>query len=88
MDANSAAADRKDRAQAWFRTLQSDILDVLERLEVDAPAALFGGEPGKFERTPWSRAPETGADGQPVETGGGVMGTAGMNAAREMQKRW
>lgn len=67
-------AARKERAQAWFQTLQSDIIAVLERLEADAPAGLFGGEAGVFERTPWTRAPEAGANGQPLETGGGVMG--------------
>jgi coproporphyrinogen III oxidase len=66
--------DRKSRAEAWFRQLQADIIAALERLEADAPAALFGAEAGAFERTPWTRAPETGADGQPVETGGGLMG--------------
>ena len=66
--------DRKARAEAWFGQLQADIIAVLEQLEAGAPAALFGAEAGAFERTPWNRAPETGADGQSVETGGGTMG--------------
>jgi len=74
MDADSAVADRKERAQAWFRELQSEIFTVLERLEADAPAALFSAGLGEFERTPWTRAPEAGPDGAPVDTGGGVMG--------------
>lgn len=70
----SVDLDRKSRAEAWFRQLQTDIIAVLERLETDAPVDLFGAGAGGFERTPWIRAPETGADGQSVETGGGIMG--------------
>ncbi len=56
---------RRDRAKAWFESLQSRIFAELERLEDEAPADLYPGEPGRFERRPWTR--ETGV-------GGGVGG--------------
>jgi coproporphyrinogen III oxidase len=59
---------RKARAKTWFETLRDDICAALERLEADAPAALYGGEAGRFLRTPWSRGDHTGTPG-----GGGVM---------------
>src|SRR5947209_8109040 len=57
--------DRRTRAHAWFENLQDRIAAELERLEDEAPADLYPGEPGKFERRPWTR--ETGV-------GGGVGG--------------
>src|SRR6266436_8568893 len=59
---------RKARAKAWFEALRDDICAALERLEAEAPAALYGGGAGRFVRTPWTRADHTGAPG-----GGGVM---------------
>jgi coproporphyrinogen III oxidase len=55
--------DRKTRARAWFEALRDRICEAFEALEDSAPAALFGAEAGRFERTPWTRE-----DG-----GGGVM---------------
>jgi coproporphyrinogen III oxidase len=55
---------RKAEARAWFETLRDRIVAAFEALEREAPAALFPGEPGRFERTAWTR--EGG--------GGGVMG--------------
>ena len=55
--------DRKARARAWFESLRDRILDAFEALEDAAPADLYPGEPGRFERKPWVR--EAG--------GGGVM---------------
>jgi len=59
---------RKARAKAWFEALRDDICAAFERLEADAPAALYGDSAGRFVRTPWSRSDHTGAPG-----GGGVM---------------
>jgi coproporphyrinogen III oxidase len=59
---------RKAHARAWFESLRDDICAAFEQLEADAPAALHPGTPGRFVRTPWSRADHTGAPG-----GGGVM---------------
>ena len=67
MDAN-LIEHRKARARAWFEALRDDICVAFERLEDEAPASLYGGEPGRFERTPWQRSDHTGAAG-----GGGVM---------------
>ena len=60
--------DRKTRARAWFESLREEICASFEALEREAPAALYPGEPGRFERTPWDRTDHTGAKG-----GGGVM---------------
>src|SRR6266404_1506596 len=67
MDASQLDA-RKARARTWFEALRDDICAALERLETQAPAALYGGSAGRFVRTPWSRNDHTGAGG-----GGGVM---------------
>jgi coproporphyrinogen III oxidase len=64
MTALSDLDDRKARARAWFESLRDQICAVFETLEDEAPAELYGDEPGAFVRTPWSR--EAG--------GGGVMG--------------
>jgi coproporphyrinogen III oxidase len=67
MDA-SVIEHHKARARAWFEALRDDICVAFEQLEDEAPASLYGGEPGRFERTPWQRTDHTGAAG-----GGGVM---------------
>jgi coproporphyrinogen III oxidase len=67
MDAGELDA-RKARARTWFEALRDDICAAFERLETEAPAALYGASAGRFVRTPWSRTDHTGAGG-----GGGVM---------------
>jgi coproporphyrinogen III oxidase len=69
MDAAQLDA-RKARAKTWFEALRDDICAAFERLEAEAPAALYGSDSGagRFVRTPWSRMDHTGAAG-----GGGVM---------------
>jgi coproporphyrinogen III oxidase len=61
--------ERKARAEAWFESLRDDICAAFERLEDEAPVALYSGAAGRFERTPWDRADQNGEPG-----GGGVMG--------------
>lgn len=61
-------ADARDKARAWFETLRERIMAAFEALEDAAPAALYPGPAGRFERTPWRR----GKDG--ADEGGGVMG--------------
>ena len=66
--------ERKARAKAWFESLRDDICTAFERLEDEAPAALYESAPdtsapGRFVRTPWQRTDATGKPG-----GGGVMG--------------
>ncbi|WP_370638201.1 oxygen-dependent coproporphyrinogen oxidase [Ancylobacter sp. Lp-2] len=58
----------KAAARAWFEELRDRICAAFEALEDEAPAALYPGAPGRFERTPWDRADHSGAAG-----GGGVM---------------
>ena len=69
MEASSQDA-HKARAKAWFETLRDDICAAFEALEDALPnsAPLGGLAPGRFVRTPWSRADHTGTPG-----GGGVM---------------
>jgi coproporphyrinogen III oxidase len=67
MDAN-VIENRKARASTWFEALRDDICAAFEKLEDDAPAALYRGGAGRFTRTPWQRTDPTGAPG-----GGGVM---------------
>jgi coproporphyrinogen III oxidase len=55
---------RQTRARAWFESLRDRICAAFEKLEDDAPAALYEGEPGRFTFKPWSLE----------EGGGGVMG--------------
>lgn len=55
---------KKARARAWFESLRDQICAEFERLEDEAPADLYPGAPGRFQKKPWDR--EAG--------GGGVMG--------------
>lgn len=60
--------EKKERAAGWFADLQGQIIAAFERLEVEAPEALYPTLPGRFERKPWKRIDHSGADG-----GGGTM---------------
>jgi len=59
---------RKERAKTSFEALRNDICDAFERLEREAPTALYPDAAGQFARTPWSHTDASGAPG-----GGGVM---------------
>lgn len=56
---------RKTLARAWFEQLRDNIMAAFEALEDEAPAMLYPGAPGRFEKAPWSRG---------EDEGGGVMG--------------
>src|SRR6266403_1392875 len=64
----SVIENRKARARTWFERLRDDICSAFEKLEDDAPASLYPGDAGRFERTSWDRTDHTGQPG-----GGGVM---------------
>jgi coproporphyrinogen III oxidase len=53
--------DRRNRAKAWFESLQQRICAALERLEDEAPAELYRDPPGRFDLRPWTR--KTGEGG-------------------------
>ena len=55
---------KKARARAWFESLRDQICAAFEILEDEAPAELYGDQPGRFELKPWDRP----------AGGGGVMG--------------
>ena len=65
---------RKAAARAWFESLRDQICAAFERLEdeISGPALdqVAGIAPGRFERTPWTRAEGGGAG---TGGGGGVM---------------
>ena len=63
MIADEQLEQRKIQASVWFATLRDRIVAAFESLEDEAPAALYPGPAGRFERKPWVR--EAG--------GGGVM---------------
>jgi coproporphyrinogen III oxidase len=69
--------DRKARARAWFEQLRDLICDAFERLEDEAPADLYPGQPGRFMKTSWRRGDGTS------DQGGGV---AGMMRGRFFEK--
>lgn len=45
----------KQQASTWFAALRDTICTAFEQLEDEAPADLYPGAPGRFERTPWKR---------------------------------
>src|SRR5262249_44372135 len=61
---------RKARARTWFETLRDDICAAFEALEagLSSHAPLAERAAGRFTRTPWSRADDSGHPGD-----GGVM---------------
>src|SRR5260370_5608318 len=63
----SVIENRKARARSWFERLRDHICSAFETLEDDAPASLYPGDAGRFERTSWDRTDHTGQPG-----GGGV----------------
>lgn len=77
---DSQIATHKARARTWFETLRDDICAAFEALEDALPkdAPLSGQQPGRFVRTPWTRADHNGA--RPVsglpETGNSSAGSA------------
>jgi coproporphyrinogen III oxidase len=60
---------RKERARAWFEHLRDQICTALEAIEDEAEGIPFcaGQAPGRFVKTPWTRAETDGAEG-----GGGM----------------
>jgi coproporphyrinogen III oxidase len=63
---------RKERATAWFETLQADLIARFEALEDAASPPLFKGPAGRFEKTPWKRKDQKRPDST-EDLGGGTM---------------
>jgi coproporphyrinogen III oxidase len=62
--------ERKDAARAWFEALRDQVCAAFERLEDDYRGVDEARiAPGRFERKPWTRAPEPNV----ASGGGGVM---------------
>ncbi len=71
--AKTAVSDsQKARARDWFYALQADLIAAFERLEDEADPALYPGEPGRFEKKPWTRG--DGSSDQGGGTGGLMRG--------------
>jgi len=68
-------SEKKEKAASWFEALRDQICTEFEKLEAEAPAALYGDRPGTFEYKDWTRK---------VENGGG--GTGGMLRGRLFEK--
>src|SRR6516164_744993 len=66
----TSAANRKERASAWFAALREELCASFEELEDCLPtdAPFFDSAPGRFRRSPWSRTDYGGTPG-----GGGEM---------------
>ena len=47
--------EKKAKARAWFESLQDEIIGRFEALEREALPPLYRGDPGSFEKTPWTR---------------------------------
>ena len=70
---------RKAATRAWFEALRDRVCAALERLEDEAPAALYGDAPGRFERTAWAR--EGGGGGEMSMLHGRLFEKAGVHAS-------
>ena len=67
--------DKKDKAALWFKSLRDQICAEFEKLEDEAPSALYPGAAGRFVYEPWQRN---------VKDGGGGVG--GMLRGRFFEK--
>jgi coproporphyrinogen III oxidase len=61
--------DRKTRAAAWFRSLQEQLIAAFEACEDEGSAALYPGEPGRFDLEPWERGENQGGGRMAMLTG-------------------
>src|SRR6266478_3105323 len=77
----SVIENRKARARNWFERLRDDICSAFEKLEDDAPASLYPGDAGRFERTSWDRTDHTGQPGCGSRVRGEFAGSMGPGAS-------
>ena len=56
MSSDQDLDSKKACARAWFESLRDQICAAFEQLEDEAPADLYPGAPGRFEKKPWNRA--------------------------------
>lgn len=70
--------NKKERAAQWFSSLQNQIITILETIEGEGSALLYGDTPpGKFRFKPWLR--EGGGGGTMAILEGRVFEKAGVN---------
>jgi coproporphyrinogen III oxidase len=72
MAAGNPLEEHKERARRWFEALRDELCAAFEQVELALPASAPLGDrtPGRFVRTPWSRADQAGGAG--ADGGGGV----------------
>ena len=71
--------EKQQTASAWFRTLRDRIHASFEALEREASDALYPGDPGRFETTPWQRKVEDGGGGEGGMLRGRLFEKAGVH---------
>ncbi|MDE1901636.1 MAG: oxygen-dependent coproporphyrinogen oxidase [Alphaproteobacteria bacterium] len=70
-----SSQEQKTQAEAWFRTLRDQICVAFEAIEDALQGTAHAGLPaGRFERTPWTRDNDAGAErSRPILKGGGEI---------------
>jgi len=72
--------EKKKRAQKWFTTLQSQLIETFEKIEKDATLTQYDKPPGIFARKPWTFE-NGGGGGTMAVLEGRVFEKAGVNVS-------
>ncbi len=71
--------EKKKRVSEWFSTLQTQLINIFERIEKDATHSQYNQTPNQFVRKPWVR--EGGGGGTMALLEGRVFEKAGVNVS-------